>query len=186
MEKERQQIIYEAMKLFADKGLKFTMQDICNDLHIAKKTIYAYYPSKEEMLIGVMDYGFGEIQENKKKILESDMPLEDKIRKVMIAMPDQYSVFDFRELNELQSKYPKAYANLNEHLESNWEPVLTLLEEGKKQGVVRDINIPVLRIMITASFESFLSQKELEKYDISYNDALNAMMNIVMHGISRR
>lgn len=186
MKQEQIEIIQTAMRLFIDKGLKFTMQDIADQMHIAKKTIYAYYASKEDLLIGIIDYGFAEIHTKKKNILDSSLPFNEKLRQVMIAMPDQYSVFDFRQLSGLHEKYPNAYHNLNAHLESDWEPVLQLLEEGQKAGMIRNINIPVLRMMITASFESFLSQDGLKKAGISYYDALNDMMDIIMEGITRR
>ena len=44
-----------------------------------------------------------EIHEAKKEIMEKeDMGLIEKIKAVMIAMPSQYQVLDFRKLNELE------------------------------------------------------------------------------------
>jgi AcrR family transcriptional regulator len=127
------QIIEEAIRQFQDMGLRFTMQDVAQALHISKKTIYSAFASKEDLLIAMLDAGFEEIHKDKRAILESNMDLCDKIRTAMIAMPDQYQVIDFRMLSELNEKYPKAYACLVSHLENNWEPVTALLEEGMKQ-----------------------------------------------------
>ena len=49
-----EEIIVSATRQFEKQGLKFTMLDVAKDLHIAKKTIYQFYPSKEELLIAMV------------------------------------------------------------------------------------------------------------------------------------
>ncbi len=178
------EIIASATKQFYKIGLKFTMQDVAADLHIAKKTIYQFYASKEDLLIGMLDFGFGAIQEQKRQILAEKIPYKEKVRKVMIAIPDQYAVLDFRKLSDLKEKYPKAYKVLRKHLENDWDPIIDLLEQGKKEGRVQDISIPVLKIMVTATLDAFLSTDTLKTSKVAYNDALNEMMNIILDGIS--
>ena len=70
----KETIIQEAINLYRIKGLSFTMNDIAQNLHIAKKTIYRYFDSKESLLQGIVEYGFALIQENKKQILSSNLP----------------------------------------------------------------------------------------------------------------
>ena len=43
----------QAMQLFRQQGLHFTMQQVAEPLHISKKTIYTVYPSKEALLLAV-------------------------------------------------------------------------------------------------------------------------------------
>jgi AcrR family transcriptional regulator len=183
MDKE-DEILQCAAEEFRKQGLKFTMNDIAKDLHMAKKTIYTFYASKEEMLNAMIDTGYKEIQKNKQDIIASDLPYDEKVKEVMIAMPKQFEVFDFRMLSGLHEKYPKVYKNLQRQLENNWEPVIQLLETGMKEHKIRSISIPVLRQMITASFESFLSTDHLKQEGITYRDACLAMMDIVMNGIT--
>ena len=39
----------QAMQLFRQQGLHFTMQQVAEPLHISKKTVYTVYPSKETL-----------------------------------------------------------------------------------------------------------------------------------------
>lgn len=180
-----EKILSTSEKLFVEVGLKFTLDDVAKELHMAKKTIYKSYTSKEQLLNAMVENGFNKIQANKKKILESDMPYIEKIKTIMIAMPDRYTVFDFRELEALKEKYPSVYKNLQRHLESDWQPVIDLLEEGKKKGIIKDVNIPVLKIMVTSTLETYLSSSILKEEKISYNEALDKMMDIIMKGIEK-
>ena len=54
---EREEIVQEAIAQFQKNGLKFTMNDIAASLHIAKKTIYQFYASKEELLSAMGEEG---------------------------------------------------------------------------------------------------------------------------------
>lgn len=182
---KRTVIINHAIALFRDKGLHFTMQDISDELHIAKKTIYALFRDKEDLLCAMLDEGFREIHEVKKEIMEKDMGLIEKIKAVMIAMPSQYQLLDFRKLNELEDKYPFAYERLKKHLEENWEPVFQLLDEAENRNLIRQVPHTLIREIFTASIESFLSTDILEKEGISYYPALNELMDILMYGIRK-
>ena len=44
----------QAMQLFRQQGLHFTMQQVAEPLHISKKTIYTVYPSKEALLLDMV------------------------------------------------------------------------------------------------------------------------------------
>lgn len=181
----RKEIIDTAIRLFETDGLHFTMQKIATEMHIAKKTIYAIFPSKESLLCAMLDEGFAHIQEDKRQIMESDLDLSEKIRKTMIAMPERYSLLDFRRLNDLKEKYPGAYDNLIMHLEADWEPVVKLLEEAEKEGLIRHVPVSVFKAVFTSSIESFLFTDILQKENISYQKGLEELMDILMTGIRK-
>lgn len=182
-EELREQIINACAQVFNEKGWKFTMLDIAERLHIAKKTIYKLYPGKEELMIDSVRYFFRRAHQQKQKIIDSDLPLYDKISHVIIAMPSEYRMTDFRKVQGLEDKYPRVDEAVREELENNWEPTVRLLEQGMKEGVLRNFSIPVFRIMMTSSIESFLREDTLQKLGISYQDALNQMAEMLMKGI---
>src|SRR5580700_8683449 len=67
-QERRAEIVHAALKLFKTQGYeKTTMQDVMNDLAIAKGTIYHYFKSKEELLEAVVgeivDLNFVEMAE---------------------------------------------------------------------------------------------------------------------------
>ncbi len=59
-------------------------------------------------------------------------------------------------------KYPRVAARVREHLETGWEPTLTLLEQAMGAGVIRRVSLPVLQRMISASIEDFLADRTLD------------------------
>lgn len=176
----------QAMELFRQQGLRFTMQQVAEPLHISKKTIYTVYPSKEELLLSMVDSAFEEIHRCKQKILQSDESLLEKLRAVIIAMPEEYSALDLQQMKELEEKYPAVAARVRDQLETGWEPTMTLLEQAVEEGVIRPVSLSVLRQMITASIENFLEDRSLAESGMSYSEVLEEMISILMEGVIPR
>ena len=151
----------QAMQLFRQQGLHFTMQQVAEPLHISKKTIYTVYPSKEALLLDMVDHAFADIHRCKQEILAGSGTLQEKLRAVIIAMPTEYAALDLRQMKELDEKYPVVAARVRSQLENGWEPTMALLEQAVAEGVMRPVSLPVLRQMITASIESFLADRSL-------------------------
>ena len=97
----------QAMQLFRQQGLHFTMQQVAEPLHISKKTIYTVYPSKEALLLDMVDHAFADIHRCKQEILAGSGTLQEKLRAVIIVMPDEYAALDLRQMKELDEKYPQ-------------------------------------------------------------------------------
>ena len=70
------------MELFRRDGLRFTMQQAAAVMHISKKTIYAVYPSKEALLLDMVDDAFTRIHARKQRILDGPGTLAEKLRAV--------------------------------------------------------------------------------------------------------
>ena len=176
---------YEAaIDEFNEKGLKFTMDDISRRLGISKKTLYTLFKDKEELFLQTVEYGFAAVKESETNIINnSALSLVDKIRKIIVVLPDKYHNVDFRKLYALKEKYPKIYQEVETRIENDWEPTLSLIQEGMNQGILRKVRIPVLKAMIEASIEHFLNSEVLIREGITYDEALNEMIETIMQGI---
>lgn len=176
----KQEILSAASRLFQSQKLNFTMQQIAEQLHISKKTIYTVYPGKEALLLDMVDMLFSKIHERKRELAQSEMPLPQRLRSVLIALPEEYAAMDFRQLDTLEEKYPVVAQRVRSHLETGWEPTLALLEEGVRQGTLRNVNPRIFRRVLTAGFESLLSGASQGS---SYAADLEDMMDIIMNGL---
>ena len=176
----RTQILDAAAKLFQAEGLGFTMQQVAAALHISKKTIYTVYSDKEALLMGMVDMLFEKIHRRKAELAALPLPLEERLRAVIIALPEEYAALDFRQLDALEEKYPAVAARVRRHLETGWEPTIALLEQGIAEKRIRPVNLTVLRRVLTAAFQQLLSGANDGS---SYAAELDDMMDIFMNGI---
>ena len=156
MNKElKENIMQGTLQAFNQKGLKFTMDDIAKILGISKKTIYQVFRDKETLFLETVDYLFDRIKDSEQKIVENpEMDTLQKIHTILGVMPECYQDADFRQLYQLKEKYPEIYHQVEVRLETGWETTIALLEQGMQEGVIRPVQIPILKMMLEAVFSA--------------------------------
>lgn len=183
---ELSEIILEGtIRAFNKKGLKFTMDDIAKTLVISKKTIYTVFDSKESMFFAMVDYMFDRIKESERRIVEDDtLSTIEKIHQILGVMPESYRNVDFHKLYQLKDKYPDVYRQVERRLETGWEETIALLEQGMEEGCIRQVHIPIVKMMLESSLEQFFQRDILIRNKVTYIDALNEVVDILMDGIA--
>ena len=186
-EKLRVTILEGTIQAFNRKGLKFTMDDIANQLGMSKKTIYTVFRDKETMFFAMVDYMFDSIKESERQVLgDESLTTVEKIRRVLGVLPEGYKDIDFRQLYLLRDKYPKIYKRVEERLESGWETIIGLMEQGMEEGVIKRVDIPIVKLMLEAAIEQFFQRDILIRNQISYAQALDEVVEILVNGIAVR
>lgn len=180
----KETILNGTLDVFNQKWLKFTMDDIAKNLSISKKTIYTVFKDKETLFYAMVDYLFDSIKESEEQVLKDNTTdTLTKIKKILGVMPESYRNIDFRQLYMLRDKYPKIYKQVEIRLETGWENTLALLEKGINEGVIRSVNLVLVKMMMEAAVEQFFQRDILIQNNITYADALNEVVNILVEGI---
>jgi AcrR family transcriptional regulator len=160
------------------------MQELASTLHMSKKSIYKLYDNKEDLMIHLLENGFAMIHEKKEAIIASDLNTVDKLKKELIALPDRFTAINWAKLSGLAVKYPRAARRLNEELNRNWESDFHLMDQGVASGELKPFSKEIFKAMFTASLEAFMSSKEIENGLITYQEAMEEMINILIDGIA--
>lgn len=183
----RKNILEETLQIFNKKGLKFTMDDIASLLKISKKTIYTVFSDKEELFLAMVDYLFDHIKESEQAVIEDkELDTIGKIRAILGVLPEGYKEIDFRQLYLLKEKYPTIYKQVELRLETGWESTIALLQQGMEEGCIRPVSIPIVKMMLEAALEQFFQRDILIRHEITYQQALDEVVSILVDGISVR
>ena len=73
---------------------------------------------------------------------------------------------------------------MEKRLETGWETTIQLLEQGMAEGVVRKVSIPIVKMMLEATVEQFFQRDVLVQNGISYHEALDEVVSILIDGIT--
>ncbi len=180
----REKILEGTIKVFQKKGLKFTMDDLANELSMSKKTIYQEFRDKESLFYVMVDYCFDKIKVSEQAVMDDpNLDTIQKFRKILNVMPESYQDIDFRQLYPLKEKYPKVYLQIEKRLETGWENTLGLLKEGIAQGRIRDVNPLIFKAMMEASLERFFQSDFLLANGISYQEGLDEVVDLLLNGV---
>ena len=187
MDDPRKRCIRETIALCSGQGLDFTMSELAARLGMSKKTLYVLFESKEALLLATVDSMFDEVKVSEAEILaRQDLSLAEKIRRLVVVLPDSYQTLDWTRLQGVEEKYPVVYRRIRQRLETGWEPTLDLLRQGVEQGVLRPFEPGLFRAVVEGAIEHFLSSNALEREGLGYVQAMDGMMDLLMEGILTR
>lgn len=171
---------------FKDKGFKFTMDDIARRLSISKKTLYVAEKDKETLFYDTATYIYEQIKNAEQMIMDDDsLTTVEKIRAILVAMPDNYRELDWRQIYQLRSSYPRIYERVNTMMEQQWDNTIALLNQGMSEGVIRSFPVPVIKTMFEATLEKFMGSTVLIDEELTFDEALSCTLDIIMKGIEQ-
>lgn len=181
----RVRILDEAARLFDEKGIKFTMDDLARSLAMSKKTIYTVFRTKRSIMTATLDRFFAEAYKEQEHILsDSSLSTTDQLRRIISSVPERYAGHDLSQLYTLKEKYPSVYRHWYNCREEYWEAVEILIGKGIDEGSIRPVSMPILKSMFQHTIEQFFQSDILIKNKISYKDALSEVADILIDGIT--
>lgn len=184
MKETAERILNAAIEEFGRNGLKFTMDDIAKNLGVSKKTLYRVYDTKEAMLLALADYCFADIKKSEKEIMnDPDLDIVTKIERIMIVLPERYQNIGLSNLYQLSDKYPNIYKRVESYLSTDWDATISLLQQGIEEGKIRPVSIPIVQAMVESTIQSFMAKDILVENKISYENAMQEMIKIIIQGI---
>jgi AcrR family transcriptional regulator len=180
----KERIMEAVVEEFNEKGLKFTMDDIAKHIGISKRTLYTVIRDKEALFLEAVEEVFTAIKASEREIVEdTSLDIIEKIKRILIVLPQKYKTIDFSQLYDLKVKFPKIYAKVEIRLETDWDATFLLVEQAIAEGRMRKVSLPVFQAIVSGTIEYYLSRTILADNKIAYEDALNEMLNIIMNGM---
>ena len=181
----RVRILDEAAKLFDEKSMRFTMDDLARSLAMSKKTIYAVFRTKRSIMTATIDRFFAEAYKEQEEILaDTSLTTTEQLRRVIGSVPERYIGHDLSQLYVLKDRYPSVYRHWHNCREEYWNAVEVLIKKGIAEGMIRSVSMPILKSMFQRTVEQFFQSDILIKNKIAYRDALSEVADILIDGIS--
>jgi hypothetical protein len=136
------------------------------------------------MFLDVVDTCFSDIKRCEREILNDEsMDTLTKIREIMSVMPEKYRNKGLSNLYVLKDKFPSIYSKVSTYLSTDWDATIELLERAMDEGIIRRVQIPVIKSMVESTLAEFMGNTVLVENGIAYEDAMNEMIDIIINGI---
>ncbi|MDO4880503.1 MAG: TetR/AcrR family transcriptional regulator [Capnocytophaga sp.] len=140
----KQTIIEQAFKEFAQYGFKsFTMDDLANKLGMSKKTLYEYFPSKNDLVENCLEFALDMTCRKVDFFTEGNGSIIENVFDNQRNIQNTFMISSARPIWELQKYYSKLFEQMqDEFIQADYRFVEKIFEKGKKEGLVReDINL---------------------------------------------
>lgn len=136
-DERRNEILDAAERLFSTKGYeKCTVNDILNEVSIAKGTFYYYFKSKKEVLEAIVSRYTKQIIKRVEAVLEKDLRPEEKLLQIFLAMRMENRV----ELDVISEMHKPENALLHQKtLQQIVTSVAPLLASVVEEGIEKQV-----------------------------------------------
>ena len=180
----KDKIVEQFIKDFNVKGPKVTLDNVSKEIHVSKKTIYKYFPTKVDIYLYILYTAREEVKEKQKLIYEDKtLSLEDKIRNILVIKTDKEKQIDLSKLQALCEVEPVFYHELLKSYEIQWKYFRLLVEEAIKKKIMKeDTDVDLLILMLSTSYEALYSNEYLKKKGITYSAAIERIANQLLDG----
>ena len=172
----KEKILLNATDMFLNLGFKsVTMDDIARNSGVSKKTIYAHFSNKTDLVEGVTNYLFDTICEGIDLIHEQEQsPIVElfQIKKFVLEhLKDEKSSPQY----QLQKYYPKIYATLKQ---KQFAEMQELIKENLAKGIEQELYRASVDVDFIARiyFHGMVGIKDKDLFPLQ-NYSMSTLMN---------
>ena len=177
-------------EFFFSRGFfSYTMDEISRFFHVSKKTLYRFFPTKEDMILDLSNIFAGRLRAFVNRKLEKIQTcgpdeyvtlvteLIGRFGQILVSMPATM-------LSEMESRNPILYARIETIRSSIVKDCFgRVLEAGKRLGTVRpDIDADIVSHIYSGMLRQILSRQGLEASHSPY-DIYLTVIKILFQGI---
>jgi len=159
MENQSDNIVIAAVRLFEQFGIRsVSIDNVCSELHISKKTFYNYFPQKEDLVDAVLTYQKINNYEKFEKLFKNKNAIDSlivSIKEIRKASETESQTMFY----DLQKYYPKVF---EKHMSKNTDEMRLGFEMNLRQGVDEGYYREDLDIELISLFHSLQIKNTFE------------------------
>ena len=187
-EEVKQQIIRTAGDMFFHLGIRsVSIDDICHELGISKKTFYVYFASKDELVAQLLQSNIAYISGKMEELLQ----MNDFRKLVSRFMKHQEAEKnDVRRVPQLvydlKKYYPRQFAEFQEEcFKTQKEYIMAYLEQGQQEGLVRaNLNIELTAVLFAKIHSDAINDFEvIEGHGHNMHQLGHTAMDVFIRGV---
>lgn len=182
----RERILAHALERFLGEGfVSVSVDDLCSDLGISKKTFYKIFPSKDDLLRQEVEERLREAHTFIVGLLTSEKSFAEKIFTLSSQIATNASRVSRTFIRDLQRHAPDIWKRMEAFRQSNLQNNFShLIEQGMHEGYVRgDVNPRVFMLAYSAAIDQIMTPSVLAVEQFSPSEAIRNIFAIFFHGV---
>ena len=181
-----ERILNSALALYSKYGIKsITLDDLCRELGISKKTLYQHIDDKNDLIRKVIDYEISLQQKSMEKMFQSEINAIDELIYVNRMIHENQSIHNPTFYYDLKKYYPVVYAEWLEYKrEKMFKMIHRNLEKGISEGLYRkELDSTVISKLHMSRTESMHTSEIIDEKELSTSRFINEVFSYHIHGI---
>ena len=178
-------IIAAARRHFLSHGFRrVTMDDLADELGMSKKTLYACFPSKHDLLKGVLLNKFDDIEADLRKITAHSLDVSTALHELLTCVQRHTQEIQPTFVRDIQREAPEMF----QLVERRRRDVIQrhfgkLFEEGRRAGLIRkDIPIRFIIEILLGATQAILNPPKMAELKVTPKTGFSAIITVILQG----
>jgi AcrR family transcriptional regulator len=182
----RQRIVEAARVHFFGHGFRsVTMDDLAEELAISKKTLYAHFPGKFDLLDAVLADKFASVEATLKEIIRThsrDFP--ETLRELLAGTQRELDEIKAPFVRDMRQKAPDVFKRVERRRAALIQRYFgKFFVEGQRAGMVRkDVPAKLIIEMLLAMVQSIMNPQKIEELGMMPKEGFAGILKIVLEG----
>jgi len=179
------QILEGGFDSVVDTGVRaFTVESLAKRLAMSKKTIYKFFPTKENLIRSIMRFVFTQIDAAFNKVMVDEPNPAVQFIKIMETIAKFAGRVPVDKIAELKSLHPGIWKEIESFRLSHQDDFYTILHDAQEQGLARDdINMRTTSIIYINIINSIFQPEFFLKNDLPIRETIRGFVQIVARGL---
>ena len=188
MENAQKQILKKSGEMFFKLGIRsVSIDDICHELGISKKTFYVYFASKDELVAQLLHVSIDEMA----KKMENWLRLYDFRQLISILLTQKdVNKKDVRSVPQLvydlKKYYPQQFAQFQLQLfDVQKDYLMQYLQQGIREGLVREqLDVEMTAVILAKLHtDAIRDMEQIESYGHKMHSYSQTAKDILIRGV---
>jgi AcrR family transcriptional regulator len=183
----RQRIIAAARAHFLSHGFRrVTMDDLANELGISKKTLYAYFPGKVDLLEAVLADKFASVESRLKKVTRlHPHDFSETLHELLAGAQHELAEIKPPFVRDIRQKAPQVFKVIERRRAALIERYFgKLFVEGQRTGMVRkDVPANLIIEILLAMVQAIMNPAKMEELGMMPKQGFTGILKVVLEGV---
>lgn len=171
-------------KFFRDGFYKTTMDEVAAELKMSKKTIYKFFPSKDDLIHSIAQHFMNKMKNKILPALNTDKNAIEKLEALMQVLAKASEKISTARMEEMKRHFPSLWNEIdNFRTEMMLGNITRIIDQGKEEGLFLDYPTSLIMTMLVASVRNVVNPDFILNNNCSIIEAARYAFKVIIGGI---
>ena len=171
-------------KFFRDGFYKTTMDEVASELKMSKKTIYKFFPSKEDLVIAIAKHFMEVVKGRILPALNSDKNAIEKLAELNNILAKVSQKVTSKRMDEIKTYFPSLWNEIDSfRTKMMFANITKVIDQGKEEGLFIDYPTPIIMNTLVSAVRSTVNPEFILNNNFSISEAALYTFKVVIGGI---
>lgn len=171
-------------KLFKEGFYKTTMDDVASELGMSKKTIYKFFPSKDDLVMAIAKHFMNSMKNKIIPALNSDKNAIEKLAELISILAKASEKISPKRMDEIRKYFPSLWNEIDKfRTQMMFGNITKVIDQGKAEGLFIDYPTSIIMNVLVASVRNIVNPDFILNNNFSIIEAARYAFKIIIGGI---